>query len=151
MHSQKLIHSLSSQWPATLPGVVRLGIDLVHVPRIADSLRDFGDRFAQRLFTEAEIAYAQGSEAERDARFAARFAAKEATIKALSLSEAGVNWRDMEVQRADDGSCAMVLRGEALAAARALRINRVLVCLSHDGDYAAAVVAALSDTVEPPP
>ena len=151
MHSQKLIHSLSSQWPATLPGVVRLGIDLVHVPRIADSLRDFGERFARRLFTEAEIAYAQSSDAERDARFAARFAAKEATIKALSLSEAGVNWRDMEVQRADDGSCAMVLGGEALAAARALRINRVLVCLSHDGDYAAAVVAALSDTVEPPP
>ena len=72
-------------------------------------------------------------------------------MKRLSLSEAGVNWRDMEVQRADDGSCAMVLGGEALAAARALRINRVLVCLSHDGDYAAAVVAALSDTVEPPP
>jgi len=126
-------------------------MDLVHVPRIAESLRDFGSRFAQRLFTEAEIAYAQSSEAERDARFAARFAAKEATIKALSLSEAGVNWRDMEVQRADDGACSLVLRGEALAAAHALRINRVLVCLSHDGDYAAAVVAALSDTDEPPP
>ena len=151
MHSQKLIHSLSSQWPATLPGVVRLGIDLVHVPRISDSLRDFGERFAQRLFTEAEIANAQSTEAEREARFAARFAAKEATITALSLSEAGVNWRDMEVQRGDDGSCAMVLGGAALAAARALRINRVLVCLSHDGDYAVAVVAALSDMAEPPP
>ena len=126
-------------------------MDLVHVPRVAESLRDFGSRFAQRLFTEAEIAYAQSSEAERDARFAARFAAKEATIKALSLSDAGVNWRDMEVRRADDGACSLVLRGEALAAARALRISKVLVCLSHDGDYAAAVVAALSDTDESPP
>lgn len=151
MHSQKLIHSLSSQWTAALPGVVRLGMDLVHVPRIEESLRDFGQRFAQRLFTDDEIAYAQSSEAEKAARFAARFAAKEATIKALSLSEAGVNWRDMEVRRADDGACSLVLRGEALAAARALRIKRVLVCLSHDGDYAAAVVAALSDTDEPPP
>ena len=126
-------------------------MDLVHVPRVAESLRDFGSRFAQRLFTEAEIAYAQSSEAERDARFAARFAAKEATIKALSLSDAGVNWRDMEVRRADDGACSLVLRGEALAAARALRISKVLVCLSHDGDYAAAVVAALSDTDESAP
>lgn len=151
MHSQKLIHSLSSQWPATLPGVVRLGIDLVHVPRIAESLRDFGSRFAQRLFTDDEIAYAQSSGPEQAARFAARFAAKEATIKALSLSDAGVNWRDMEVRRADDGACSLLLRGEALAAARALRIGRVLVCLSHDGDYAAAVVAALSDMDEPSP
>lgn len=151
MHSHKLIHSLSSQWPAGLPGLVRLGLDLVHVPRIDESLNDFGQRFAQRLFTDDEIAYAQSSAAERAARFAARFAAKEATIKALSLSEAGVNWRDMEVVRADDGGCSLVLRGEALAAARALRISRVLVCLSHDGEYAAAVVAALSDMDEPPP
>ncbi|WP_427913283.1 holo-ACP synthase [Ramlibacter sp. MMS24-I3-19] len=149
MHSQNLIQSLSSQWPATLPGVVRLGIDLVHVPRIAESLRDFGDRFAQRLFTDAEIAYARSSGSEQAARFAARFAAKEATIKTLSLSDAGVNWRDMEVQRAADGACSLVLRGEALAAARSMGVGRLLVSLSHDGDYAAAVVAALSDTDEP--
>ena len=75
-------------------------MDLVHVPRIDESLRDFGERFAERLFTDAEIAYADSSPTERAARYAARFAAKEATIKALSLSEAGVDWRDMEVERA---------------------------------------------------
>jgi holo-[acyl-carrier protein] synthase len=55
----------------------------------------------------------------------------------------------VEVVRADDGSCSIVLRGVALEAARALHVGRVLVCLSHDGEYAAAVVAALSDTAEP--
>lgn len=151
MQRQKLIHSLLSQAPAQLHGVVRLGMDLVHIERIEESLRDFGSRFAQKLFTDAEIAYAESSPTERAARYAARFAAKEATIKALSLSDAGVSWRDMEVQRAADGACSLVLGGEALAAARALRIGGWLVCLSHDGDYAAAVVAALSDTAEPHP
>ncbi|MFL6694461.1 MAG: holo-ACP synthase, partial [Ramlibacter sp.] len=97
---------------------------------------------------DAEIAYAQDSPTQQAARLAARFAAKEATIKALSLSDAGVDWRDMEVHRADDGACTLVLRGQALEAARALHIGAVLVCLSHDGEYGAAVVAALSDTAE---
>lgn len=123
-------------------------MDLVHIPRIEESLRAFGPRFAQKLFTDAEIAYAQSSPTEQAARFAARFAAKEATIKALSLGDAGVNWRDMEVQRAGDGACTLVLRGQALEAARALHIGGVLVCLSHDGEYGAAVIAALSDTAE---
>ena len=148
MNSQKLIDALLGQAPARLPGVVRLGIDLVHIPRIEESLRDFGQRFTQKLFTDAEVAYAQSSPTELASRIAARFAAKEATIKALSLSDAGVNWREMEVVRADDGACALVLHGKALEVARALHIGRVLVCLSHDGEYAAAVVAALSDTDE---
>jgi holo-[acyl-carrier protein] synthase len=126
-------------------------MDLVHIPRIEESLREFGSRFARKLFTEAEIAYAESSPTERAARFAARFAAKEATIKALSLSDAGVDWRDMEVQRADDGACTLLLGGEALRSARVLHIGAWLVCLSHDGEYAAAVVAALSDTAEPHP
>lgn len=124
-------------------------MDLVHVPRIEESLRDFGERFTARLFTDAEVAYARSSGPEQAARLAARFAAKEATIKALSLSEAGVNWREMEVRRADDGACSLVLHGRARDAARALGVGSVLVCLSHDGEYAAAVVAALSDTDEP--
>jgi holo-[acyl-carrier protein] synthase len=134
-------------WSA-LPGLLGLGIDLVHVPRIADSLRDFGDAFAARLFTPAEIAYSRASPADHAQRFAARFAAKEATIKALSLSDAGVNWRDMEVVRQDDGSCTLALHGVALQRAGSMGVARSLVCLSHDGDYAVAVVAVLSDKAE---
>jgi holo-[acyl-carrier protein] synthase len=151
LHSQQLIGSLSSQMPAELSGVVRLGIDLVHIPRIQESLQSFGDAFAQKLFTAAEIAYADAAAHDRAQRYAARFAAKEAAIKALSLSDAGISWRDIEVQRAADGSCSIALHGEVAAIALAQGIGRCIVCLSHDGDYAAAVVAALSDTAESPP
>ena len=137
--------------PARPSGVVRLGIDLVHIPRIADSLDSFGESFARKLFTEGERAYADASPHDRAQRYAARFAAKEAAIKALALSEAGISWREIEVVRADDGACSLELHGRVLSIAREQRIARCIVCLSHDGEYAAAVVAALSDTAESPP
>src|SRR5690349_20641113 len=137
--------------PARLSGVVRLGIDLVHIPRIEQSLGEFGNAFARKLFADAEIAYCEASPHDRAQRYAARFAAKEAAIKALSLSEAGISWREIEVVRADDGACSLALHGRVLAIARDQGIARCIVCLSHDGEYAAAVVAALSDMAEPPP
>ena len=136
---------------AQLPGVVRLGIDLVHIPRIEQSLAQFGDAFARKLFAAGEIAYCEGSLHDRAQRYAARFAAKEAAIKALSLSEAGISWREIEVVRANDGACSLSLHGRVLEIARDQGIARAIVCLSHDGEYAAAVVAALSDTAESPP
>lgn len=123
-----------------------MGIDVVHIPRIEESLRTIGERFEQRMFTPAEAAYARSVPAQRAERLAARFAAKEAAIKALSLSEAGVDWRDIEVVRGEDGSCSLALHGKALEAALLQKVSGALVCLSHDGDYAAAVVAVLSDT-----
>jgi holo-[acyl-carrier protein] synthase len=149
LHSQHLIDALSRAWPAGLPGVVRLGIDLVHIPRIADSLRDFGEAFTRKLFTEGEAAYARGAPHDMAQRLAARFAAKEATIKALALHDAGIDWKDIEVVRSGDGACDLQLHGRVAQIARTQGITRCLVCLSHDGDYAAAVVAALSDTAEP--
>jgi holo-[acyl-carrier protein] synthase len=145
MDNEKLIHTLSKELSACGAAPVRIGIDLVHIPRIQASLQDFGDRFAQRMFTAAEAHYANASPHARAERFAARFAAKEAAIKALSLSDVGVDWRDIEVVRHDDGHCELALHGRALEHARAQGLTRFLVCLSHDGDYAAAVVAALSD------
>jgi holo-[acyl-carrier protein] synthase len=147
LRAGQLIQGLSkelSTWP-----VHRIGLDLVHIARIEESLRAFPARFTQRFFTQGEIDYAESAPTQRAERYAARFAAKEAAIKALSLSEAGLDWRDVEVLRAADGACSLALRGEAEKAARAQRVGRVLVCLSHDGEYAAAVVAALSDTDEP--
>ena len=125
--------------------VVALGMDLVHVARIEESLRDFGERFEDRMFAPAEAAYARSVPAQRAERLAARFAAKEAAIKALSLSEVGVDWRDIEVVRHDDGRCTLALHGKAAEALDAMGARRAIVCLSHDGEYAAAVVAVLSD------
>jgi len=121
---------------------IRLGFDVVQISRIAESIRDFGERFKSRLFTEEELRYAQRSENLCAERLAARFAAKEAVIKALRLSEAGIGWRDLEVRKLPDGSCDMVLHGRAAELARDVGATRLLVSLSHDGDYAGAVVMA---------
>jgi holo-[acyl-carrier protein] synthase len=119
-----------------------VGIDLVRVSRIAESLDSFGDRFLTRVFTDGEIAYATGSPAHTAERLAARFAAKEAAIKALDLSEVGMSWRDIEVTRAPSGRCALALHGAARAAAGAVALS---VSLSHEGDYATAVVLAMKE------
>src|SRR6516165_3384002 len=113
-----------------------VGIDLVRISRIAESLACFGDRFLTRVFTDGEIAYATASPEHTAERLAARFAAKEAVIKALDLADVGVGWRDIEVTRAPSGRCALALHGAARAAAGAVALS---VSLSHEGDYATAV------------
>ena len=121
-------------------GSLRVGIDLVQVSRIAESLHRFGERFLERVFTPGEIAYAQSAPAQTAERLAARFAAKEAAMKALGLADEGFQWRDIEVCRAPSGECKMVLRGAASRAARQNGVRQVAVSLSHEGDYAAAIV-----------
>jgi holo-[acyl-carrier protein] synthase len=120
---------------------VRVGIDLVQVSRIADSIAQFGDRFVRRVFTDDEIAYARASPAATAERLAARFAAKEAVKKALELD--GVGWRDVEVRRRASGACELALRGPAQAAAEAIGAELAL-SMSHEGDYATAVVVICS-------
>jgi len=120
-----------------------LGTDIVRISRIEESLERFGDRFVRRLFTTAEIDYAGSVRALSAQRLAARFAAKEAALKAFGLCEAGVGWREIEVHRASDGACSLVLHGKAAQLAGE-RADGAALSLSHDGDYAIAVVAALA-------
>ena len=83
--------------------IVGTGIDIAEVPRIAESIQRFGDRFLRRVFTEDEIRYCD-AKANRAERYAARFAAKEAAMKALGTGWShGVRWRDLEVRRAVAG------------------------------------------------
>jgi holo-[acyl-carrier protein] synthase len=120
----------------------RLGFDLVQISGIGESIRAFGDAFTQRVFTHDELAYARRGEGLMAERLAARFAAKEAVIKALQLSEAGIAWHDIEVHKREDGSCDVRLHGRAAAAAAAMGVDELLLSLTHDGDYAAAMVLA---------
>jgi holo-[acyl-carrier protein] synthase len=122
---------------------VGVGIDLVMVSRIEASLAQFGERFLRRVFTEREVAYAIASPARTAERLASRFAAKEATIKALDLADHGVGWRQIEVARDVSGSCRLILHGAARAAADEAGVAEVSVSLTHEGDYAAAVVVAV--------
>jgi holo-[acyl-carrier protein] synthase len=112
---------------------LRVGIDLVQVSRIAESIATFGDRFLRRVFTADELAYAASSPSQTTERLAARFAAKEAAKKAFRLD--GVAWCDIEVCRAPSGAVDLVLHG----AARVSHDDCAL-SLSHEGDYATAVV-----------
>jgi holo-[acyl-carrier protein] synthase len=116
---------------------LRVGIDLVQVSRIEESLARFGDRFLRRVFTEDEVASATPHTA---ARLAARFAAKEATIKALGLVEEASPWREIEVRRAASGACAIALHGSIRDAAHRLGAGAFSLSVSHEGDYATAVV-----------
>jgi len=117
-----------------------VGIDLVHIERIRESLDAFAERFLRRLFTPREIAYAQSSPAHQLSRLAARFAAKEAALKALGIAHAGIDWRDLEVVRRADGSCELAIRGRARTLSEFNDLDDVALSLSHDGDYAVAIV-----------
>ncbi|MBL0730328.1 holo-ACP synthase [Piscinibacter sp. HJYY11] len=123
---------------------LRVGLDVVDVRRVSESMERFGPRFAQRLFSDDEIAYAASGEGQTAERLAVRFAAKEAAIKAFDLAEAGVSWRDIEVQKLPNGACRLALHGRAAEQAERLGVSEIALSLSHDGDFAAAVVTALA-------
>jgi holo-[acyl-carrier protein] synthase len=123
--------------------VIGVGIDLIEVARISRMIESHGDRFLRRVFTEAEQAYAQSSPPRRDERLAARFAAKEAALKALSVGlREGVTWTDIECTHRADGSPALCVRGRAAELAGDRGIDAWLVSLTHVGSMAAATVAA---------
>ena len=133
---------LLAQLPPT-HGALQVGIDTVQVSHLEASLRDFGARFEQRLFTEQELATVDATPAQRAERLAARFAAKEAAIKAFGWSEAGVNLRDIEVVSEPDGRPWLRLHAKAAQLAAEAGRSDVALSLSHDGDQACAVVATL--------
>jgi holo-[acyl-carrier protein] synthase len=128
--------------------MMSVGIDLVRVSRVAASLEQFGERFLRRVFTEAEVAYATASPGLTAERLAARFAAKEAAVKALGLSERGVGWRQIEVTRQPSGECRLSLHGAARDAAAEDGVVELAVSLSHEGDYATAIVLAMRNRQE---
>ena len=144
MHAVIIEHPLST---ATLhtrskPPALCIGIDLVQISAIEASLAEFGERFSRRFFTDHELSYAGQSPTLTAQRLAARFAAKEAAIKAFGLTEAGISWRDIEVCRQASGACTLALHDKAAALARPERFTEIALSLSHDGDYATAMVAA---------
>lgn len=130
----------------TVDLALRCGVDLVSVNRLRESLARHGERFVARLFTAAErhdVDTRSGTELLRAQRLAARFAAKEACIKALGLVDVGLDWRDIEVQHHADGRCELALHGVAAARAVALGVTSLALSLSHEDDHAVALVQAL--------
>jgi holo-[acyl-carrier protein] synthase len=124
--------------------IVGLGVDLCDVERIRRALDGpTGARFRERVFTPAEQEYCEARQRGRFASYAARFAAKEAAMKALGTGwSGGVAWRDFEVLPAADGPPRLVLHGEAAKVAARRGVTRFLVALSHtDAGAVASVIA----------
>lgn len=120
--------------------VVGLGTDAAEIARVARSIERFGDRFLERIFTSAEIAYCMSKKGFAES-FAARFAAKEAGAKALGTGIShGVSWREFEVLRERGGKPSLHLSGRAAELAEALGVVRVSLSLTHTRELALAVV-----------
>lgn len=129
--------------PTVSPAPLRVGIDLIALRDVAASLGRFGVQYEERVFTAREIAYCRSSPGTvAVGRFAARFAAKEAAIKVLCPDQPGLDWRSIEVTREQDGSASLVLHDDASALAVRRGLSRFAVSLSHDDEYATAVVVA---------
>jgi holo-[acyl-carrier protein] synthase len=120
--------------------IVGTGIDITEVPRIAAAIEKHGERFLRRVYTENEIKYCD-SKANRMERFAARFAAKEAAMKALGTGwNNGVRWRDVEVCRQPGGRPTLAFHGKAAEIAAQLGAARAALSLSHTTEQAIAQV-----------
>jgi holo-[acyl-carrier protein] synthase len=122
-------------------GPIAIGIDTIEIARIERALADFGERFLRRIYTERECE----RYATRVAELAARFAAKEATSKALGTGIRGIRWREMEVLSNRRGKPVLVLHGRAAERAAALDLVAFDVSLTHSRTDAVAIVVAFKN------
>jgi len=122
--------------------IIGIGTDLIEVERIQSAWDRFGDRFLNRIFAPGEQAYALSRPHPAES-LAARFAAKEAVMKALGTGRFGVSWREIEVTREPSGRPGIALSGRTRALARFLGVQGWHLSLTHDREAAMAFVIAL--------
>jgi len=125
--------------------IVGTGVDITEVDRIEAAMKRFGDRFLKRVFTPAEVRYCMGKPNAAE-RLAARFAAKEAGMKAIGTGlRHGVTWQDVEVLRLPGQRPVLKFSGKAAEFAARLGCNRTHLSLSHTAEQAIAHVILESD------
>ena len=120
--------------------IVGIGIDLAEVDRIRAAIERHGSRFTDRIYTAEEIAYVE-RKANRYERYAARFAAKEAGMKAIGTGwKRGVRWHDFEVMNLPSGRPTLRLHGIAARIAERLGVRNVALSLTHTAEQGLAIV-----------
>lgn len=122
-------------------GAIAAGLDVIEIDRIDRVLREFGERFLRKVFTERE----RQRYGDRVAELAVRFAAKEATSKALGTGIRGIRWKEMEIVSNRRGKPILVLHGAAAERAEHLGLVAFDVSLTHSRTAAMAFVVALRD------
>lgn len=120
--------------------IVGLGVDIAEVRRVEAAFRRHGDAFRKRIFTPAEIAYCERHRNKFE-RYAGRFAAKEAAMKALGTGwRKGVRWVDVEVTRNGAGKPSIELHGRAKKVAEKLGVKNISLSITHTDETALAQV-----------
>lgn len=119
--------------------IIGVGMDIVDVARIRSIAESYGERFLKRVFNEDEIEYCMKF-SDPFPHLAARWAAKEATVKALGIGfSQGVTWKSVCVVHTPNGEPMVLLTGTAQKLAASLGVKKIWLSLSHTRDYAAAV------------
>ena len=121
--------------------IVGSGVDLAEVPRVRKAIERFGPRFINRVYTPREIAYVERRGASRFERYAARFAAKEAAMKAIGTGwRHGIGWADFEVANLPSGKPTLLFHGVAAGFAERLGVRNVSLSITHTAETAMAIV-----------
>lgn len=122
------------------PLIVGLGVDIAEVERVKGAIERHGEPFLRRVYTRREAEYCEGFKNKFE-RYAGRFAAKEAAMKALGTGwRHGVRWVDLEVVRESSGRPTMVLSGEAAKIAQRLGVKHIALSITHTESQALAQV-----------
>lgn len=131
--------------------MLRLGTDIVYIPRIARALERFGDRFLQRIYTKTEQqdCGCLPLQTPNINQLAGRWAAKEAVAKALLTGFNGLSHTDIEIHRQPNGAPQVSLHGNAAALAASLGKCQWQLSLSHDRDYCVATVVLICESPLP--
>ena len=122
-----------------------VGVDIIEIQRVGATLARFGERFLTRVYSDVEAAFCRG----RVSELAARFAAKEAVMKALGTGARGVTWREIEVLPNRRGKPLVYLYGRARERAERIGLSGIDVSMSHSREYAVAFVVGHAGEPEP--
>ena len=128
--------------------IVAHGIDLVDCPRIEQMMQRHGERFVNRVFTDAEQAYAEANKNQIE-KLAGRFAAKEAILKLMGTGWRGkIAWTDIEIINNSVGQPEVTLAGEVKKIADKLGVKHISVSITHTANFAIASAVALAQSNE---
>ncbi len=116
--------------------MLHVGVDIIEIARIQRALDRWGERFLRRVYTEPELRLCR----KKPWRLAARFAGKEAVMKALGTGTKGISWREIEILAEPSGKPLVQLYGKAQKHADSLGLDKLAISLSHSKEYAIAFV-----------
>lgn len=124
--------------------MIKIGTDICSIQRVSSAYERFGERFLNKILTDAEIAYVTSDEPHLVTRLAGRFAAKEAASKTLGTGWRGLSFREIEVTKRTSGEPALKLHGRAAEIAKEKGLEHWEISLSHEREFATATVLAYS-------